>query len=275
MDVFSNLMVIGECLLDTRRTQAFAKAIAEVVHPGDRVIDIGTGSGILSMFAARAGAKKVLAIEIADDIAEFAKQNIRINNLSKIVEVTHEDIKTFIPPWRPDVVIMELMDTGLVAEQQGVAMKWLQEKKIIRSDTRSIPYRYQCAAALCEYDFSFYGFHMPFVIQARNFAVSTHIQKQLSPLIVYRDIDFRTSFSTQVNEVVDFHISESGHINALLLKAKTYLTPYNSMWGTTDMNMPVIVPLTPQTIKKGEHVQIRILYSMGEGFSKFKATFLN
>jgi predicted RNA methylase len=44
MDVFSNLMVIGECLLDVRRTQAFIRAINQIVKPGDIALDVGTGS---------------------------------------------------------------------------------------------------------------------------------------------------------------------------------------------------------------------------------------
>ena len=49
MDVFSNLMVMGECLLDARRTQAFQNAIHHVVKADDIVMDVGTGSGIMAM----------------------------------------------------------------------------------------------------------------------------------------------------------------------------------------------------------------------------------
>lgn len=81
MDIFSNLMVVGECLLDTRRTNAFIRAIKKTVQVGDIALDVGTGSGILAMTSARAGAKHVYAIDIASDIAAFAKTNIRNNHL--------------------------------------------------------------------------------------------------------------------------------------------------------------------------------------------------
>jgi protein arginine N-methyltransferase 1 len=53
---------------DKRRTDAFAAAIAETVKPGDIVIDVGTGTGILAMLAARAGASQVHAVDRAKDI---------------------------------------------------------------------------------------------------------------------------------------------------------------------------------------------------------------
>ena len=50
-------------LTDAVRVDAFADAIARVVRPGDVVIDAGTGSGVLAVLAARAGAKQVIAVD--------------------------------------------------------------------------------------------------------------------------------------------------------------------------------------------------------------------
>ena len=56
-------------LQDVVRTSAYADAIAAVVGPGSRVIDFGTGTGALAIFAARAGvawvdAEQVLLIRV-------------------------------------------------------------------------------------------------------------------------------------------------------------------------------------------------------------------
>ncbi len=65
-------------LADAHRTGSFERAIAAVVRPGMTVADVGCGSGILSLFAARAGAARVHALEatrMIDDAAEVARAN--------------------------------------------------------------------------------------------------------------------------------------------------------------------------------------------------------
>lgn len=269
MDVFSNLMVIGECLLDTRRTRALKRAIEETVLPGDIVLDVGTGSGILAMFSAQAGAKRVYAVDIAEDIAKFAKQNILNNGLQDKIEVMHGDMKNLHFPHKIDVVTMELLDTGLVAEQQGIVMNRLHKEGIITSKTRLVPYRYQCAFELVEYDFDFYGFTMPFVVQARNFAVMKHIKKTLTKTVIYKDINFLKPFDTSINMNISAESKSEGLINALILKSRTFLSKSHKIWGTTDLNMPVIIPLKERFVKKDEEINLNIKYNMGEGFSDF------
>lgn len=270
MDIFSNLQVIGECLLDKKRVNVFRRAIKEVVKLGDTVLDVGTGSGILALLSVAAGAKKVYAIEIAEDVADFARLNIKSNNLSSKIEIISVDIKDFNFPHGVDVVTAELLDTCLVAEQQAHALNSLRKKEIISSDTRLIPYRFDCAVELIEYDFNFYGFQLPFVIQARNFGVNEKIRQRLSSLRIFKEINFNNFIDTDVSERILIKVKYDGLLNAIRLKSKTYLSTKMTIWGTSDMNMPVIVPLKPQKVKKGDQINLEIKYKMGEGFENFQ-----
>src|SRR5688500_8629330 len=93
-ETFSSIDFVGQCLLDQERTSAFKKAIGISIKPGDKVLDCGTGSGILAIFAAQAGAKKVLSFEYDPYIAEVARKNIKQNNLTDKIEVMDGDIRS-------------------------------------------------------------------------------------------------------------------------------------------------------------------------------------
>ena len=62
-------------------------AIEKHIKPGDSFFDIGTGTGILSIAAAKLGACPILAIDIDHNAVRTAKENITINQLEKKIRV--------------------------------------------------------------------------------------------------------------------------------------------------------------------------------------------
>ena len=70
-------------------TKMCLEQLDELVKPGMDVIDVGCGSGILSIAAARLGARHVFGIEIDSVAVNVAKQNIRDNGLEHTIRPVH------------------------------------------------------------------------------------------------------------------------------------------------------------------------------------------
>lgn len=68
------------------------QAIERTVKPEDRVIDVGTGSGVLSIAAAMLDAKEVLALDLDEVAVESAKLNIKLNKVHPSVTVKQNNL---------------------------------------------------------------------------------------------------------------------------------------------------------------------------------------
>lgn len=124
--LFETPSVHFEMLHDTRRVETYQRAIEKTVKPGDVVVDIGTGTGLLAMLAVRAGASKVYAIE-ESEIIETAKEIAERNGLADKITFIKENSRKASLPERADVVISELI--GHLAFEEGIARSLLDAKK--------------------------------------------------------------------------------------------------------------------------------------------------
>ena len=93
----------------THETTGMCVALAEqYVRPGDTVIDVGTGTGILALAAAYMGAKDVLAIDIDPVAVRVAEDNICLNGMEKVVRAKTGDLLEHVDEVA-DVVIANII----------------------------------------------------------------------------------------------------------------------------------------------------------------------
>lgn len=70
-------------------TQMCLSALPGLVRPGVRVLDVGTGSGILAIAAAKLGAHRVLGVDTDDQAVRAAEENVAQNDVADRVEIAH------------------------------------------------------------------------------------------------------------------------------------------------------------------------------------------
>lgn len=96
-------------------TQLCLAAMEDYLHPGDTVVDLGAGSGILSIAAAKLGAARVLAFDIDTDAVRAAADNIRLNDVQSGVEVHQGSLPMVMPacPGGADLLVANILANTL------------------------------------------------------------------------------------------------------------------------------------------------------------------
>ncbi|CAF0716934.1 unnamed protein product [Brachionus calyciflorus] len=123
---------------DYVRTATYQKAIFDnsVDFEGKVVLDVGAGSGILSFFAAQAGAAKVYAVE-ASSMAQHANALIKSNGMQNKIKVIAGKIEDIELPEKVDVIISEPMGYMLLNER--MLESYLHAKKFLKPNGKMYP----------------------------------------------------------------------------------------------------------------------------------------
>ncbi len=94
-------------------TRQMIEVLLERITGGERVLDVGCGSGILGLCALRLGAARVVAVDIADEAVQAAKRNAAINAVSSQLETTLAPLADIAG--RFDAVVANIARAGVAA----------------------------------------------------------------------------------------------------------------------------------------------------------------
>ena len=239
---------------DTVRNKMYNYAIAKVIRKskseatkvaddcdGIHVLDIGTGSGILAILAAKHGASKVTAVEVESAVARVASINVSRNGFDDIIQVQegHSMSSSIQVPAPVHVVVSELLDTGLLGECYIPVLRNAKARGWMRDGCRVIPSRGRVYGQIVQSDYlnnfatlnpekSAFGFEIPrhkMRSDGKKSPLACSLRhllrmgyaKELSVPFVAWDFDFENlPPECGRNHIVQVPLSRDGDINAVV-----------------------------------------------------------
>ncbi len=135
---FSSPVIHEAMILDRARCEGYRDALARVVRPGDVVVDLGAGTGLLSFFAVRAGARHVFAIEMSE-IGSVAQQLIDSNNLRDRVTLMRAHSQHVRLPERCDVLVTETLSSFGFDNENIIESIADARARMLKPDGRVLP----------------------------------------------------------------------------------------------------------------------------------------
>ncbi len=247
------------------RLAKFEKAIRQIVKPNDYVVDIGTGSGVLAIMAAKAGARKVTGIDINQESVEYANEAAVLNGVEDKIEFVEKHVLDFIPDERADVVICEMLSSILLIEQQ-VPASYHAVENILKPDGVIIPQNATIFIVPVESPvmvkrFSFEQLQFPRVVQT----VMSDSTKDLADLMVLQEVDLtKPAADYSIDETLQFSIINDGVIQGLvgLFESQLYEDiKLNMEDGWKQLFLPLQEPVRVTT---GDKFSVRVAYTPGK-----------
>jgi protein arginine N-methyltransferase 1 len=231
-------------LHDTARMDAFRRAIHSTVQPGDVVLDLGCGSGVLSFMACEAGAERVYAVE-GGPVIEVAHELAVANGFDDRIELLSGWSMELGIPEPADVLISETI--GNAGFNEGI-IAWSVDarQRLLRPGAAMLPERLRLWVAPVEtfdehpvvsdwlaedlpYDFTAAFHRAAETLWFADFAIEDLIgEPQLAA-----DVDLRTAPYETVTSAGELRIDRDGTLHGMACWFDTLLCP-----GVTLHNTP-------------------------------------
>ncbi len=254
-------------LNDNIRMKGFKAAIDMVVKPGAKVLELGGGTGVQSFFAAQK-AQKVFCVESNPELANAAHRFLAQNINGDKVKVVQADAMQYLPPEPVDVVICEMLHTGLLREKQMPVIDSFKKrylKKFGGPLPVFVPEASIQAIQPIQQNFYFEDFYVPTIL-FQDPCSNQERSKGLGDPEIFQLLSYADPFSQTCSWDGEITIAESGQLNALRLITKNILAISLESSSTIDWHTQHIVfPLSkPLTVLEGDNIAIRFNYQGGD-----------
>ncbi|KAK9497688.1 hypothetical protein O3M35_004365 [Rhynocoris fuscipes] len=147
---YAELSIQRTMLLDKVRIEAYKRAIFSRpdLFNDKIVVDVGAGTGVLSVLCAMAGAKKVYAVEASQGLIPILTSVIHDNGFDGIIEVIAEEVEEVDLPEKVDVIVSEWMGHFLLHEAMLESV--INSRRFLKHDGVMVPHSATIYAALCD-----------------------------------------------------------------------------------------------------------------------------
>jgi predicted RNA methylase len=255
------VMLLGQ----KTRLAKFNEAIQHIVKASDYVVDIGTGSGVLAIMAAKAGAQRLTAIDVNRESIEYAREAALMNGVQDRIDFVEGHFSDFVPDERADVVICEMLSSIMLIEQQVSACAHAVEH-VLKPEGRLIPqqatiYCVPVESQMMVNRFDFEQIRFPKVMQTS----SPDATRDLAVARVLKELDFtEPSSDSQVDETLIFQVVSDGIIHGLVgfFESRLY---GNIVLKMEDGWKQLFLPLeNPVRVERGDEFTVRVVYTPGD-----------
>jgi len=261
-----------QMLSDKNRMDAFTAAIADVVLSSHRVVDLGSGTGVLSYNAAQKGAN-VQSVEYNPAMVDCSRQLIAKNPTVGNVEVIHANAAEWMSDEPVDVVICEMLHSALIREKQVEVISRFRDEHFKRFGKTPVfmPTATLLAVQPVLQDYDFAGFHAPVPLFEDAYAKNDSLIQVCDPH-VYKMVDYNDVALDPIEGDLEFEIQQDCKTNALRFITKSILSMDLVTGKTTDWyNQHMVFPLDGEIkLKAASKMRIKFNYAPGDSIEKLQ-----
>lgn len=276
-------------LRDSIRMACYQRAIEQTINAESVVLDLGAGSGILSFFAARAGAQKVYAIEKRPDMVALATELAKANGFSErvtFIENSSHRVKAESLAPQPTVLVSEILGNAIL-EENVLEFTIDARDRLLAPGATLIPGKLDIMVAafdagqgvdktqeVAELE-AIYGFNLE--ILKTVLAQKSHLKlERFNPLLYTMmseptcaiSLDLMTIQSSTFRQTFEITATQEGYINGFVAYFRAHLTEENvltnSPWAPpTHWTQMVFQFPERRMVQAGETLTMEMVYDGG------------